>query len=85
MSVPVTARLDETIVDAVDRAVTAGLAPSRGAVVATAVNEWLARHGEEAIKASYKRRYGPPDVEHDALVEAISSFSVAACLATAER
>lgn len=85
MTVPVTARLQEAVVDAIDQAVAAGLAPNRGSVVAAAVDEWLARHGEDAIAASYQRRYGEPDVEHDALVAALSSFSVAACLADAER
>jgi Arc/MetJ-type ribon-helix-helix transcriptional regulator len=81
----VTARLDESVVDALDRAVAAGLAPNRGSVVASAVQDWLARHGEEAIAASYMRRYGQPDVDHDGLVAALASFSVAACLANAER
>lgn len=85
VSVPVSARLDEAVVEAVDRAVGAGLAPNRGSLVANAVREWLNRHGEDAIAASYQRRYGQPDHEHDALVSALSSFSVAACLANAER
>ncbi len=82
MSVPVTARLDHRVVDALDRAVEAGLAPNRGSVVATAVSEWLAAHSEAAIVASYERRYGEPDEAEDALVAALSRFSVAACLAT---
>jgi len=85
MSIPVTSRLDETVVDALDRAVEAGLAANRASVVAAAVSEWLARHGEDAIDASYRRRYHEPDVEHDALMAALSSFSVAACLAGDER
>ena len=85
MSVPVTARLDDAVVEALDRAVAAGLAPNRGSLIADAVREWLGRHGEEAIAASYQRRYGTPDPEHDALVAALSNFSVAACLANAER
>jgi Arc/MetJ-type ribon-helix-helix transcriptional regulator len=85
MSIPVTARLDEKVVDALDRAVDAGLAPSRGSVVAAAVSEWLARHGEAAIVASYERRYQLPDVAEEELVNALSSFSVAACLASDER
>jgi Arc/MetJ-type ribon-helix-helix transcriptional regulator len=85
VSVPVTARLDDPVVEALDRAVAAGLAPNRGSLVAQAVREWLDRHGEEAIVASYQRRYGEPDAEHDAFVAALSSFSVAACLASAER
>jgi Arc/MetJ-type ribon-helix-helix transcriptional regulator len=85
MSVPVTARLDEGVVEAIDRAVAAGFAPNRGSLVASAVREWLARHGEDSIVASYRRRYGEPDRAHDDLVAALSSFSVAACLANAER
>ena len=57
MSVPVSARLDEETVAALDRAVAAGLAPNGGAVIAQAVGEWLGRHSEEEIVASYRRRY----------------------------
>ena len=87
MSVPVTARLDEATVEALDRAVSAGLAPNRGAVVSQAVRTWLAQHAEEAIIASYRRRYaepnspdGPhgPDIE---LIAALGAFSASACLA----
>jgi hypothetical protein len=85
VSVPVTARLDESVVDALDRAVAAGLAPSRGAVVAWAVAEFLERHGEEAIAESYRRRYAEPDPDHDDLVAGLASFSVAACLAASRR
>lgn len=85
MSVPVTARLDESVVDALDRAVEAGIAPNRGAVVARAVAEWLGRHGEEAIVESYRRRYGEADPTHDELIDKLASFSVAACLADSER
>jgi Arc/MetJ-type ribon-helix-helix transcriptional regulator len=85
VSVPVTARLDEGVVEALDRAVEAGLAPNRGSLVASAVREWLDRHGEDAIVASYRRRYGDRDPDHDQLVATMSSFSIAACLANAER
>jgi len=85
MSTPVSARLGEDVVAAVDRAVAAGLAPNRGAVVAEAVGEWLARHGEEQIVASYRRRYSTPDPEHDELVGRLAAFSIAACLADTER
>lgn len=85
MSVPVTARLDESVVEALDRAVDAGLAPNRGAVVARAVAEWLDRHGEEAIVESYRRRYAAPDAAHDQLIEKVAAFSLAACLADSER
>lgn len=85
MSVPVTARLDKAVVLALDRAVIAGLGITRGALIASAVKEWLARHGEEAIEASYMRRYHHPGAGETDLVAALSSFSVAACLATEER
>lgn len=81
MSVPVTARLDESVVAALDSAVAAGLAPTRGSAVARAVDEWLSHHGEEAVIESYRRRYGEADDDHEALVAALSSFSIAACLA----
>ncbi len=84
MNIPVTARLDESVVEALDRAVEAGLAPNRGAVVARAVAEWLDRHGEDAIAESYRRRYAQPDPVHDDLIERLASFSVAACLADGE-
>jgi Arc/MetJ-type ribon-helix-helix transcriptional regulator len=85
MSVPVTARLDESVVEAGDRAVEAGLAPNRGAVVARAVAEWLDRHGEEAIVESYRRRYGAPEPDQDEPLDKLAAFSIAACLADAER
>ncbi len=81
MSIPVTARLDEDVVQALDAAVDAGLAPNRGAVVATAVGEWLARHGGEAIAESYRRRYAEINPVHDELIAQFANFSVAACLA----
>lgn len=85
MSVPVTARLDESVVEALDRAVEAGMASNRGAIVARAVADWLDRHGEEAIVDSYRRRYAASDPAHDDLVEKLAAFSVAACLADTER
>lgn len=85
MSTPVTTRLDAETIDALDTAVTAGLAPNRAAVVSAAVREWLARHGEEAIVESYRRRYADPDVEHEEEITRIASFSVAACLAANEQ
>jgi Arc/MetJ-type ribon-helix-helix transcriptional regulator len=85
MSIPVTARLDESVVEALDRAVDAGIAPNRGAIISHAVADWLNFHGERAIVESYERRYGETDSGHDQLVEALSSFSIAACLADTER
>ena len=84
MSVPITARLDETVVEALDRAVDAGLAPNRGAVVAAAVADWLAAHSEAEIEASYRRRYASKTPNNDDLFARISAFSIAACLANAE-
>ncbi len=69
---------------ALDRAVAAGLAPNRGAVVSAAVRLWLSGHSEEAIVDSYRRRYSVPTPEADELVGKLSAFSVAACLAASE-
>ena len=84
MSIPVTARLDESVVDALDEAVEAGLAPTRGAVVAAAVREWLAVHSEDGIVESYRRRYATAEPAADELTAALANFSVAACLADRE-
>ena len=80
MSIPVTTRLDESVVTALDSAVAAGLAPNRGSVITTAVNEWLARHSEESIALSYRNRYQQPDPQQDELVAAISRSAATACL-----
>jgi Arc/MetJ-type ribon-helix-helix transcriptional regulator len=85
MSIPVTTRLDPEMVQALDRAVEAGLATTRAAVVAAAVREWLDRHGEDEIAASYRRRYAEPDTGNDELVARLAAFSVAACIAANER
>jgi Arc/MetJ-type ribon-helix-helix transcriptional regulator len=85
MSTPVTARLDDDVVEALDAAVAAGLASTRGAVVAAAVREWLAKHGEETIVDSYRRRYALLDPGHDELVSQLATFSVAACFAASDR
>ncbi len=85
MSIPVTTRLDDETVAALDRAVAAGLAPNRGAVVSAAVRSWLSEHSEASIIESYRRRYAEPAPEADELVQKLSAFSVAACLATSER
>jgi len=76
--------LDPSVVEALDRAVAAGLAPNRGSIVSAAVRSWLADHGEEAIVASYRRRYAGEDPDHDEHVAQIAAFSVAACLAVNE-
>ena len=77
MGAPVTARLDDETVAALDRAVAAGAAPTRAAVVAAAVLEWLARHSEDAIAESYRRAYAEPDPAHDELVGGLGAFSAA--------
>lgn len=81
MSIPVTTRLDEAVVEALDRAVTAGLGRNRGALVSAAVREWLSLHSEEAIATSYQHRYAVPDPDHHELVAELGAFSAAACLA----
>lgn len=85
VSVPVTTRLDSSAVEALDRAVAAGLGASRAAVISTAVHEWLATHGEDAIAASYRHRYAEADRGRDEVISRLASFSVAACLASDER
>ena len=72
------------VVDALDRAVAAGLGANRGSIVAAAVRDWLAEHSEDAIAASYRRRYAAGDPVHDELVSELAAFSVAACLAANE-
>lgn len=84
MSIPVTTRLDESVVEALDRAVDAGLAPTRAAVVARAVGDWLSLHGEQAITESYRRRYEESDPDQEALIGDLAAFSIAACLADTE-
>jgi len=80
MSVPITTRLDEQVVEALDRAVAAGMAPTRAGLVATAVSEWLGRHGESAIAESYRRRYERTDAAEHELLSRLGAFSAAACL-----
>jgi len=80
VSIPITTRLDEREVEALDRAVAAGLATTRAGLVATAVGEWLSRHGEEAIAESYRRRYEHSDASETELVVRLGAFSAAACL-----
>lgn len=84
VSVPVTTRLAESVVDALDQAVAAGVAPNRGAIVSAAVRAWLAEHSEEAIVVSYRLRYTPADTDHDESISQLATFSVAACLANSD-
>lgn len=85
VSVPITTRLDEVAVEALDRAVAAGLATTRSALVATAVGEWLGRHGEEAIVESYRRRYEDTGAADTELVARLGAFSAATCLDNDDR
>ena len=78
MGAPVTARLDDDTVAALDRAVAAGAAPTRSAVVAEAVREWLARHSDDAIAESYRRAYAEPDPGHDTLIADLGAYSAGA-------
>lgn len=80
MSIPLTTRLPEETVAALDQLVASGRAPTKGAIVAEAVQAWLDRHSEEAIAASYRRAYGEPDPGHDALIEALGAYSAGVIL-----
>lgn len=81
MSLPITARLGESTVNALDRAVEAGLAETRSGAVMAAVTEWLDRHGEEAVIDSYRRGYSSANPEQEDLIAKIATFSIAARLA----
>jgi hypothetical protein len=84
MTIPIPTRLDPATVEALDRAIEAGIGSTRAAIIAEAVREWLELHGEEAIAASYRRRYSSPDAGDADLLARLSSFSVAACLAASK-
>ncbi|WP_152626222.1 MULTISPECIES: ribbon-helix-helix protein, CopG family [Acidithrix] len=79
MSQPITARLDEDVVQAIDNAVACGVAPNRGAIISRAVREWLSHHSEEAIKDSYRKRYEAIDPDEQELIAklGISSATIA--------
>jgi Arc/MetJ-type ribon-helix-helix transcriptional regulator len=81
MSQSVTTRLDEDVVQAIDEAVTCGIAPNRGAIISRAVREWLSRHSEEAIKDSYRKRYQALDPDEQDLIARLASISAAICIA----
>lgn len=85
MTVRVTARLEEAVVKVIDSAVAAGIAPSRPAVITLAVHEWLARHAEDSIVASYRSRYSSAEPQQDALAFTISKFAIPARLADLDR
>lgn len=85
MSIPITTRLDDDTVAALDRAVRAGAAPTRAAVVAEAVDEWLTRHSEEAITESYRRAYAEPDADHEDLIARLGAYSARATADEPER
>lgn len=85
MGVPITTRLDADTASALDRAVRQGAGPTRSAVVAHAVREWLARHSEDAIVESYRRAYAQPDADHDELIAKVGSYSAALGLDESER
>jgi Arc/MetJ-type ribon-helix-helix transcriptional regulator len=81
VSIPITSRLDDATVRALDEAVAAGSASSRAALIAAAVAEWLERHDEQAILDSYRRAYAEPDPEHETLMDAFAVASMEAILA----
>ncbi len=75
MSQPITARLDEEVVQAIDNAVASGVAPNRGAIISRAVKEWLSHHTEDAIKDSYRKRYEALDADEQDLIEKVGTVS----------
>jgi hypothetical protein len=84
MSIPVTARLGESTVEALDRVADAGMTPNRGAAVGRAVAEWPERHGEDAIVESCRRRYAESGAAADDGLDKVAPFSIATCLADDE-
>jgi len=60
---PVTIRLDDELLEALDAGVAAGRAANRSVAIAEAVGLWLAAGREQEIVESYRRRYqdGEPD------------------------
>ena len=66
---PVTIRLDDELLEAVDAAVTAGRAANRSVAIAEAVGLWLAARRERDIVESYRRRYQGGDPEAPDLAE----------------
>lgn len=85
MSQPITARLDEDVVQAIDEAVACGVAPNRGAIISRAVREWLSRHSEEAIKDSYRKRYEALDLDEQDLIARLATISAAICIADSNK
>ncbi len=77
MSHPITARLPDNVVKAIDDAVESGAAPNRGALIAKAVNEWLSRHSEDSIRESYRKRYAGADKDESDLVTKLGLASAA--------
>ncbi len=75
MSKPITTRLDEDVVQAIDNAVACGVAPNRGAIISRAVREWLSHHSEEAIKDSYRKRYEAIDPDDEELIAKLGTLS----------
>jgi Arc/MetJ-type ribon-helix-helix transcriptional regulator len=66
---PVTIRLDDELLDAVDAAVAAGRAANRSVAIAEAVGLWLAARREQEIVESYRRRYQSGNAEMPDLLE----------------
>jgi Arc/MetJ-type ribon-helix-helix transcriptional regulator len=85
MSQPVTTRLNENMVKAIDDAVTSGLAPTRGAVISKAIEEWLSRHSEDAIRESYKKRYESTSKDERDLVTKVGLASTAMTIPRSNR
>jgi Arc/MetJ-type ribon-helix-helix transcriptional regulator len=84
MSKPVTVRLDEEVVQAIDNAVACGIAPNRSAIVSWAVREWLSHHCKEAIVASYRKLYGASDPEEQELITKLGTLSATISIESAK-
>ncbi|MDA8270759.1 MAG: ribbon-helix-helix domain-containing protein [Actinomycetota bacterium] len=77
MSHPITARLPDDIIKAIDEAVKSGVAANRGALISKAINEWLSKHSEDAIRESYRKRYASSNQSELELVTKLGLASAA--------
>lgn len=84
MSQPITARLRDDIIKAIDNAVESGVAPNRGALISKAVDEWLRIHSEDAIRESYRKRYASAERDELDLITKVGLTSAAMTITQSE-
>jgi len=75
---PVTIRLDDELLEAVDVAVAAGRATNRSVAIAEGVGLWLAARREQEIVESYRRRYQDREPDTPDLTELVNEAAQSA-------